>query len=606
MYQSEWNDNVAFDIEEKNNPSPQFISKVNKDNIDKILFCHWEEHCLECAPPLCYNTCSLYLERPDKKCRKVYYGVIKNKNFKGLFPFGADIKFRKWGKMMGQFYGLALNVDQTNKYENLNLSVVKKFNVLSSLLSPLDSKKKPNGALNFYRHKWLSNIKSDPTVKYDDFIIECFSFEKETFRLLIENNQYSDNHYRNSVLIVPGHNLIRIPAKSFKYKDDLIKGNVTIFPENDKEVRLVFTWLDFVKYKNIPENKEVKLKPAEKIKCIAWDLDNTLWKGVFIESKPEDLILNQEAVNLIKKLDERGILQTVVSKNTHEDVWPFIQSLGLDQYFLYPGINWGQKSESLKKIADLLNINIDTFGFIDDSPFERQEVASALSQIRVYEDTEIADLINRPEFDFPITEESKNRRSYYLIEQKRTQIAETFAGDYHSFLRNCGIKLNVFTPKDPGHIIRCYELIQRTNQLNLSSRKYNEEEFKRIMEGEQYLKFAFDVQDQFGSYGIVGFVVVEIGSDNLKIIDFVISCRVAQKMIEDAFITWLSDKMRPEGKKYLLADYKKTLRNGKILSVFEKINFEKEDLGNDLFLLSLDIEKHKLTNDVITVVSEQL
>ena len=126
------------------------------------------------------------------------------------------------------------------------------------------------------------------------------------------------------------------------------------------------------------------------------------------------------------------------------------------------------------------------------------------------------------------------------------------------------------------------------------------------MEGEQYLKFAFDVQDQFGSYGIVGFVVVEIGSDNLKIIDFVISCRVAQKMIEDAFITWLSDKMRPEGKKYLLADYKKTLRNGKILSVFEKINFEKEDLGNDLFLLSLDIEKHKLTNDVITVVSEQL
>ena len=291
----------------------------------------------------------------------------------------------------------------------------------------------------------------------------------------------------------------------------------------------------------------------------------------------------------------------MVSKNTHDDVWPFLESKGLGDYFLYPAINWGQKSENLKKIADLLNINIDTFGIVDDSPFERQEVSSALPQVRVYADTEINSLLNYPEFDFPVTEESRNRRSYYLVEQKRGQIAASYAGDYHSFLRSCGIKLNIFVPTEEGQLARCYELIQRTNQLNLSSRRYDTAVFNNIIQDSKYLKFGLEVEDQFGSYGIVGFSVIEIASDHYKILDFVISCRVAQKMIEDAFITWLSQKMKQEGRNYMTAEYVKTNRNEKMLSIFEEIHFEKEDLGDNKFLLKLDLNKHTPVNDVIEI-----
>ncbi len=601
MFQSEWFDEKMYAEEEKVHPSPVFKSQIDNDSIEKVLFCHWEEHCLECAPPLCYGNCPVYLERGDKKCRKVYYGIGRNKNFSGLFPYGADMRFRKWAKLTAQLYHVGLDLKKANHYDHLNVVAVNQVNLLAGAFHFIDKTRKLNGGLNFYRHKLLDKLNADPSVKFDDFLIECYSFETKPFRLQIKTNRYSEDHFRSSVTIHPGNNMVRIPVKSFKYTNDTPVGSIVINPENDIEARLVFTWLDFVKYKTKVVEKGVPLKPADKVKCVAWDLDNTMWKGVFIESTPGSLVVNPDALEAIKKFDERGVLQTVVSKNTHDEVWPFIQSLGLDQYFLYPAINWGQKSENLKKIADLLNINIDTFALIDDAPFERQEVAQALSQVRIYKDTEIKDIITYPEFDFPITEESKNRRSYYMVEQKRVQIAESFAGDYNAFLKSCMMAVTLFTPKEAGHVQRCFELIQRTNQLNLSSRKYDQAKFDQIMADDKYLKYALDVEDQFGSYGIVGFCIVEKGEDSNKILDFVISCRVAQKMIEDAFVTWLSKRMRAEGKMYLLADYVKTNRNAKILSVFEAIKFEKEDLGNDKFLLRLDLTKHELNNDVIAI-----
>jgi FkbH-like protein len=510
------------------------------------------------------------------------------------------MRFRKWGKLSSNFYNAGFGVEQNRKYTNVNVGLVKVFNTISDVLTVVDKTRKFNGGYIYYRDQLLKKMKPEPGCKFDDFLIECYSFEKEPFRFIIENNQWVANYYKNSVVIQPGHNVIRIPVKSFSYKDDLPIGTITVYPENDIEARIVFTWLDFVKYKERAVKKDPS-KPADKIKCVAWDLDNTLWKGVFIESEPGSLVVAPEVIATIKKLDEMGVLQTIVSKNTHDEVWPFIQSLGLDEYFLFPAINWGQKSENLKKIADLLNINIDTFGLIDDSPFERQEVSTSLPQVRVYQDTEMHQLFGYPEFDLPVTQESRNRRSFYLIEQKRTQIAESYANDYQGFLRNCNIVVTVFTPKSDDQLNRCFELVQRTNQLNLSSRKYDRATFDSMISDDKYLKFGLEVEDQFGAYGIIGFVIVEKAGNDLRILDFVISCRVAQKMIEDSFVTWLWGQMRAQGKKYLLADHTRTSRNGKILTVFEAIGFVKEDLGDDKFLLRIDTEQTQLKNDIITV-----
>ncbi len=140
---------------------------------------------------------------------------------------------------------------------------------------------------------------------------------------------------------------------------------------------------------------------------------------------------------------------------------------------MYPGINWGQKSENLKTIAANLNINLDTFAVIDDSSFERTEIITALPQVRVYEETRINELLTLPEFDIPVTEEGRNRRKFYQTEQRRNEISQGFSGDYKSFLKSCDFHLNIFIPKTNDQINRCYELIQRTNQLNISSKRYS-------------------------------------------------------------------------------------------------------------------------------------
>ena len=136
---------------------------------------------------------------------------------------------------------------------------------------------------------------------------------------------------------------------------------------------------------------------------------------------------------LIKRLDEMGVIQTITSKNNFDLAWQKIVSLGLGDYFIYPAINWERKSQSMMAIAKELNINIDTFALIDDSAFERDEVRSALPQPRQYDVSEINSILLYPEFDLPITEESKNRRLSYMIEAKRKNILSSWDGDYDAF-----------------------------------------------------------------------------------------------------------------------------------------------------------------------------
>jgi FkbH-like protein len=600
MYQYEWFDKSEFGREENSVAPIAFRTEIDWREVESVLLLEWQEHCHECAPPLCYQTCALFMERRDQKCRNVRYGIYRNPAFNGLYDFGADMRFRKWGKLETPLSHYSAAPEKIVKIDSINYSIVQKANFFSDLLTPLDKKRKLNGVLNLLRIKKIDALRDQNPTLFHEFVIECFSFQPEPFRLIVEARSGASN-FRTSLHIAPGKNLLRLPFSEFNFVDGIPSGRLAIFPENDLEARMVFTWLDFVRYKVAPVIETKDAPPAEKLKCIAWDLDNTMWKGVFIESKPEDLVVNQAAVDLIRKLDERGILQTVVSKNTYEDVWPFLEKIGVAEYFLFPAINWGQKSTSLKKIAAALNINIDTFGVIDDSEFERHEIRTMLPMVRVYRDTEIGQISEYPELDVPVTEESRKRRSFYQVEQQRNQIADHFSGDYVAFLRDCQICLTIFTPVTENEVQRCYELVQRTNQLNLSTRRYDLTAFQSILSDSSYLKYAFECFDRFGTYGIVGFMIVKIVPDGLMIHDFVISCRVAQKLVENALVFWLAQKLVVSEKRFLTAEYIQTKKNAQILSVFEEIKFRKEDKGNGNWMLRLDIQEHMPENNIITV-----
>ena len=297
-------------------------------------------------------------------------------------------------------------------------------------------------------------------------------------------------------------------------------------------------WCDFVKGTPV-----VSERSAEKVKCVVWDLDNTLWNGTLIETDDvKTLKLNEGVLETIKELDSRGIIQSVASKNDYENAYPVLEDLGVAEYFLYPKIHWNAKSGSISDIAKELNIGVDSFAFIDDTAFERAEVSGSLPQVRVYDFNELSSLLGREEFNVPVTEESKNRRAMYRAEEKRNALKTSSSGNAETFLRSCNINISVFEPKSEADILRCFELVVRTNQLNMSGVKYNFEEFKTVLSKEGYTNFAFNCSDDFGSYGIVGFG--QYYKENNKIIfsEFAMSCRVAGKFAESALFSELLNR----------------------------------------------------------------
>ena len=379
-----------------------------------------------------------------------------------------------------------------------------------------------------------------------------------------------DDHtpvYKTAIAITPGENLavIRNLSPECSKANNLVK----IYPENNLEAELDILWCDFVQGQAIAAKQ-----PAAKVKCVVWDLDNTLWNGTLIETDdPKTLTLKPGVRELMEALDHRGIVQSVASKNDYAAAMAVLEQLGIADYFLYPQIHWNPKSGSVERIAKSLNIGIDSLALIDDSAFERNQVASEWPQVRTYDVTEIGDLLNRPEFDVPATEESRNRRAMYRAEEKRNTLMNAEHTDIADFIRKCNLKLHVFTPTTEDEKLRCYELVVRTNQLNMSGVKYTSEEFETVLTRSGHKNFAFSCTDDFGEYGIVGFGQYRVEDDTMVFTEFAMSCRVAGKFVESALFAHLLGQENCKAGTFAV---KKTKKNILLRNTLEQIGFRIE------------------------------
>ena len=196
----------------------------------------------------------------------------------------------------------------------------------------------------------------------------------------------------------------------------------------------------------------------------------------------------------------------------------------------------------MEQIAKNLNIGIDALALIDDSVFEREQVKSVWKQVRTYDAVEVSELLSKPEFDVMVTEESKNRRQMYKAEEKRNQLKLSENSDTIDFLKKCNLKIEIFEPTSEEEKLRCYELVVRTNQLNMSGIKYTPEEFENVLAREEHMSFSFSCQDDFGAYGIVGFGQYKKEEGQLIFTEFAMSCRIAGKYVESALFNALLEK----------------------------------------------------------------
>jgi len=304
-------------------------------------------------------------------------------------------------------------------------------------------------------------------------------------------------------------------------------------------------------------------------------------------------------VEIIKKLDERGILHSIVSKNNGEEALGVLRTLGIAEYFLCPQISWQPKSEGINAIARQLNIGIDTLLFVDDSEFELQQVQGVHPNVRVLNADHYLDIVDMEVCQVPVSPESRERRNMYQVESQRQNIAGNFGDDYMAFLRHCNIRLNI-CPMTEQNLSRVHELTQRTNQMNFSGNRYDRNVLEQILYTPHLNTYVLDVADRFGTYGIVGFCIVDTRVPLMT--DLMFSCRVQSKRVEHAFLAHIIRKYIAITGKEFYANYRKTPRNAPSGRVFSDLGLQEERTDDGVSRLVFPLDREVPDDEIMDVI----
>ncbi len=327
-------------------------------------------------------------------------------------------------------------------------------------------------------------------------------------------------------------------------------------------------------------------KDAPTIKCVIWDLDNTLWDGVLVEN--DQVALRRETVRAIEILDERGILHSIASRNDHDLAMAKIEEFGLADYFLYPQINWGTKSESVARIAELINIGVDTLAFVDDQPFERDEVLYRLPAVLAVDAADVAELPSLPRMQPKIlTDDARNRRLMYQSDIRRSEIEQSFAGPKEDFLTTLGMVFTI-APAATDDLQRAEELTVRTNQLNTTGYTYSFAELDAFRTSDRHRLLIASLEDRYGTYGKIGLVLLQCDKKAWTIKLLLMSCRVASRGVGAVLINHLRERAHRAGVR-LLAELIPNDRNRMMLVAYRFARFAEIGVEQGVTILEGDL-----------------
>lgn len=294
------------------------------------------------------------------------------------------------------------------------------------------------------------------------------------------------------------------------------------------------------------------------VKCVVWDLDETLWEGTVLED--DRVEIRPEIVAVIKELDARGILHSIASRNDHDVAMRRLREFGIEQYFLQPRISWDDKSDSITAIAAALNISVDAMAFVDDQQFERAEVGFAHPGILLIDAADARDLPGRAEFTpAVVTQDARIRRSMYVSSQARDAAEAGFTGNNHEFLATLGMTLTI-GPAAATDLGRAEELVVRTNQLNSTGITYSSQELADFSGDPNHLLLMAELDDRFGTYGQIGLALVECGRGDWTLKLLLMSCRVMSRGVGTVLLAEIQRRARAAGAR-LLAEFAATGRN---------------------------------------------
>ena len=530
----------------------------------------WSEHCTECVWPTCYTSCDLYTPRADGRCRRFVEGMVRIACPDSVNSYLLKISFKRWAKLWSEANLEVYPLLAADREERRDFLIAR---VIGSAPGPI------NRILTHKRYslkkRWMRR-KVTADVQPNCLMVECYN--PGPVQISMTATVRRDDvpvPFQALLRMEPGFNRHRVPVAEIERLIDLsTQFHIELTPNEILDgATLYFGAMDFVKDRAFQPLPAPKLSSAGTriCKCVVWDLDNTLWDGVLTEDGPGKLRLKQGILHILQQLDDRGILNSIASKNHPEEALGVLRHFGIDQYFLFPQISWEPKSQGIQKIAASLNIGTDSLLFVDDSRFEREEVMSVCSEVMVVDALEYQNLVDRPDCQLPVTEESRGRRLFYRDQENRQNAQKDFSGEYTAFLKNCNLRLTI-RPLCEENFERVHELTQRTNQMNFSGNRYSRCHLQDLLKHSNVDAYVLDCDDQFGSYGTIGFCVVNRAEARMT--DLMFSCRVQGKRVEHGFMSYLIQRYRKTGRANLLVDYRRTKKNSVSGKVFDDLGFQ--------------------------------
>jgi FkbH-like protein len=327
------------------------------------------------------------------------------------------------------------------------------------------------------------------------------------------------------------------------------------------------------------------------IKCVIFDLDNTLWGGVIGDDGLQGIALGEfdegEAFvsfqKFIRELKRRGVILAVVSKNEHSNaILPFKKhphmALKEEDISVFVA-NWDNKPDNIRVVQKKLNIGFDSFVFLDDNPFERNIVREFLPQVVVPELPEdpsmyLLALAELNLFETASYSEADRQRADQYREEAQREVVKTEFTNINDYLISLGMEIRL-ERFNAFNLPRIAQLIQRSNQFNLMTRRYGEAACESMMNDKSLAPLTLKLSDRFGDYGLISIVILKPAGHDIKIDEYLMSCRVLQRGVENFAMNNIFAYAARRGAKRVIGHYIPTAKNGMVKEFFKSFGFER-------------------------------
>jgi len=336
-------------------------------------------------------------------------------------------------------------------------------------------------------------------------------------------------------------------------------------------------------------------------KALIFDCDNTLWKGIIGEDGIDGIEYAKSTVpgryfaevqQLAARLSEQGVLIGLCSKNNPEEVKEVLQkndALLRPEHIVIQKVNWQDKANNLAAIAAELNIGTDSLVFVDDAPFEINLIKEKLPEVLTFQVPEVLmeysyqleALVNRYFNTHPNKEDAAKTRMYK--EQSEREASKNAFASIDDYLASLEIKLSI-SLDNIDQIARVAQLTQKTNQFNLTTIRYTENEIAQLMQSADSFVYALSVNDKFGDSGLTGVCIVRGDSKNTstaRIDTLLMSCRIIGRNIEHVFFNYIVNHLKKEGYKTLEATYVPTRKNMQVADFYKMKGMQRKDMHSD-------------------------